>query len=118
MYLLVAFVALVSIALGKKCGDNEGEWSIGFVYGKDPFSFTAPGAPSIYRNDSFPCIRNPVIDCNFVTDVDASFVADPFMFMPEGIYGNWYGFFEVKNTDPKLRRKHGQIGAAVSEDQV
>jgi hypothetical protein len=112
---VLLLVAMLGVAVCKQCGDNEGAWSIGFVHGKDPFSLSAP---SLYHNDSFPCLRNPIIDCNFVTDVEASFVADPFMFMPNGMYGNWYGFFEVKNTDPTLRRRHGQIGAAMSEDQV
>ena len=106
-------VTIIGVS-GKDCGDNEGSWAIGLVYGKDPFKLFAP---SLGHNDSFPCTRNPIFDCNFVTDVDAAFVADPFMFMPNGTYGNWYAFFEVKNTDGSLRLRHGQIGAAVSEDQ-
>ena len=112
---LIIFFSVLVLVSSKICGDSEGAWAVGFVYGKDPFHLHAP---SLFHNDSYPCVRNPVVDCNFITDVSASFVADPWMFLPNGTFGNWYLFFEVKNTDPELRRRHGQIGCAVSEDQV
>ena len=40
-------------------------------------------------------IRNPVLSAQQVTDLDAEFVADPFVLQYNGI---WYMFFEVLNT--------------------
>ena len=53
-----------------------------------------------------------------MTDVKASYVSDPMLFMPDGTYGSWYAFFEVKNSDPNLTHHQGQIGCAISENQV
>jgi hypothetical protein len=66
------------------------------------------------------CPRNPILACADVTDVNASFVADPFLFFPNGTQGDWYAFFEVKNMNyqKKLNGKRGQIGTAVSRDEV
>ena len=66
------------------------------------------------------CPRNPILGCSDVTDINASFIADPFLFFPNGTEGPWYSFFEVKNMndDDTLRGKRGQIGTAVSHDKV
>jgi hypothetical protein len=53
--------------------------------------------------------RNPVVTARDVTDVDADFVADPFMIFRDG---HWYLFFEVLRKDTLL----GEIGLAVSSD--
>ena len=51
-------------------------------------------------------ITNPVLTAEDVTDVSATFVADPFL-----LYDNdtWYMFFEVMSN-------HGDIGLATSLD--
>jgi hypothetical protein len=54
-------------------------------------------------------ITNPVLTADDVTDVSASFVADPFLFYENG---NWYMFFEVLNRNSG----HGDIGVAMSSD--
>jgi hypothetical protein len=71
-------------------------WSIGIYNGESPFSLRP-----------YPNVRNPVLTHAHVTDVAASFVADPFM-VPEN--STWYMFFEVLNTATGL----GEIGLAVS----
>lgn len=123
--------------------DGEGSWSIGFVFGQDPLHLRAPGRSS-RDGHAYPCIRNPIISCQSVTDVMASFVADPFLYIPKMRQRNsqdysrstlalssaasssvsslsssqkWFIFFEVKNKDKNLRRGSGQIGCAVSEDR-
>ena len=72
--------------MGKICNGFGGAWSIGFVYGKDPFSLNAPTG---LANDTFPCLRNPILTCMDVTDVDAAYVADPWLFMSDGQHGKW-----------------------------
>jgi hypothetical protein len=54
-------------------------------------------------------ITNPVITANDVTDVSATFVADPFLFHEDG---KWYMFFEVFNTS----KGRPEIGLATSTD--
>jgi hypothetical protein len=56
-----------------------------------------------------PYITNPVITASNVTDVSASFVADPFLFYEND---QWYMFFEVFN---KISGR-GEIGLATSSD--
>jgi hypothetical protein len=73
-------------------------WSIGVEEGETPFDLEAP------KN-----IRNPVLTADDVKDVNASFVADPFMLIVDSTY---YMFFEVFNKDSN----HGDIGFAVSND--
>lgn len=109
------FLASSVESVTKTCGDREGGWAIGMVSGPDPFHLSAP---TRQFDKHFPCLRNPIITCNSVSDVSASFVADPFLYIPSPQAKEWYLFFEVKNTDPSLRRRHGQIGAAVSKDKV
>jgi hypothetical protein len=73
-------------------------WSIGIYRGSTPLAL----APD-------PRARNPVLTASDVDDVDAAFVADPFMLRHGGC---WFMFFEVLNR-PLLR---GHIGAASSDD--
>lgn len=71
-------------------------WSIGIYTGATPFSLHGP-----------PQISNPVLTCDSVDDVPATFVADPFM-LPHA--GTWYMFFEVMNR----QSGKGEIGLATS----
>jgi len=75
-----------------------GEYSIGIYVGANPFELS-------------PCpqARNPVLTARDVSDVDAEFVADPFM-VREG--DTWHMFFEVLNR----RTGQGDIGLATSND--
>jgi hypothetical protein len=75
-----------------------GPWSIGVYEGADPFSINDPGH-----------ISNPVLTWQDVTDVQAKFVADPFI-----IHDNnrFMMFFEVMNRT----KKRGVIGYADSSD--
>ncbi len=75
-------------------------WSIGIYKGSE-FTKMEP-----YKNN-----LNPVVSKKLITDVNAEFVADPFMIQHDGM---WYLFFEVLNTDTKK----GEIGAAVSKDLI
>ena len=109
---LFIFANVLLQILALKCGDLEGSWSIGIFFGNNPFNFTTQTL-----NNTI-ILKNPILDCNSVTDVKASFVADPFLFFPKGVNNDWYLFFEVKNTDIRLTRAHGQIGTAVSTDKV
>jgi hypothetical protein len=74
--------------------------SIGIYTGQSPFH--------LYETRE---IVNPVLTAAAVNDVDADFVADPFMVF-EG--NNWYMFFEVMNK----KSGHGDIGLAKSVDGV
>src|SRR5690242_15498544 len=75
-------------------------WSIGIYFGDSPFSFARA-----------QCARNPVIKASDVSDVDADFVADPFMIKRDH---KWYMFFEVFNRQKNI----GQIGMADSRDAL
>lgn len=99
---------LISFICGTIIGESRGipfvgtqtEFSIGIYVGESPFHFV-------------PCsgTSNPVLTNKDVTDVNALFVADPFM-AKEG--SEWYMFFEVMNkTDHK-----GEIGLAISSDGI
>src|SRR5205823_6417872 len=72
-------------------------WSIGIYSGRSPFDL-APRQS-----------RNPVLTREAVSDVAASFVADPFMLDVNNVR---YMFFEVMNW----RANKGEIGLATSED--
>jgi hypothetical protein len=74
------------------------QWSIGIYTGKSPF-------------DLMPAddLDNPVLTCADITDVPATFVADPFMVRSDDV---WYMFFEVMTRQLGI----GQIGLAISED--
>ena len=73
-------------------------WSIGIYTGPSPLELSPAGG-----------IENPVLSAADVTDVPASFVADPFMVWTGGL---WHMFFEVKN----LQSGKGDVGWATSPD--
>lgn len=73
-------------------------WSIGVEEGVTPFNLVTT------EN-----IKNPVLTAKDVKNVNASFVADPFMLIVNSVY---YMFFEVFNKDSN----HGDIGLAISND--
>lgn len=78
---------------------TAGHWfALGLYAGPSPLDLSpAPG------------VENPFLTYRDVTDVDAIFVADPFMIRHDGL---WYLFFEVLND---LTYK-GEISVAVSAD--
>ena len=73
-------------------------WSIGIYEGYSPFSLKSPDN-----------IKNPIITAKDVTDIEALFVADPFMLKDKG---KWLLFFEVLNK----KNGRGEISYASSED--
>jgi hypothetical protein len=73
-------------------------WSIGIYRGASPLTLSAD-----------PALGQPVLSRDDVTDVRASFVADPFL-VRDGL--RWSMFFEVLN----LESGRGEIGLATSED--
>lgn len=73
-------------------------WSIGILEGSTPFDLAAP------KN-----VANPVLTAKDVDDIEASYVADPFMIIKDSKY---YMFFEVFNWETY----QGDIGSAVSVD--
>lgn len=73
-------------------------WSIGIYTGSSPYDLSAPAQ-----------VHNPVLTSASVSDIPASFVADPFM-----IHANsWFMFFEVMHRSGK-----GVIGLAQSDNGV
>ncbi len=100
----LSILAFLTIALyfqpfkGKGPGRPPKVWSIGIYTGTSPLNLTGPDS-----------ITNPVLTAENVSDVQADFVADPFMVEEEG---TWYMFFEVFNT----QSQHGDIGLATSQD--
>jgi hypothetical protein len=78
--------------------DKKPIFSIGIFTGSSPFDLS----PS-------EKVRNPVLTREDVSDVQAMFVADPFMLRVEGA---WYMFFEVFNRNTGK----GEIGLAKSEN--
>ncbi len=80
----------------------EATWSIGVYQGPSPLEL-APAA-----------VAQPVLTADSVTDVAASFVADPFWLRdPQaGARGRRHMFFEVMNW----KANKGEIGLATSED--
>lgn len=84
----------------KKTPKKYQEWSIGIYTGPSPFDLT-PLDPAM----------NPVLTHKHVSDVPASFVADPFMLR---VNHAWYMFFEVMNK----KTCQGEIGLAISEDAL
>ena len=77
---------------------RQHSWSIGVFVGDSPLTLKPPDN-----------ITNPVLTRHHVTDVDAVFVADPFMIHASD---RWYMFFEVVNRVTKK----GEIGLATSKD--
>lgn len=91
--LKLKIINFVRLLVRRRC-----EWSIGIYTGESLFNFVSP------QN-----ISNPVLTAKDVTDVQAHFVADPFMVRENGV---WYMFFEVLNASDKK----GDIGLATSTD--
>lgn len=77
---------------------NEDVWSIGIYSGQSPFDLCEPQG-----------VHNPVLTRELVSDVPATFVADPFMIQTNG---SWYMFFEVMNW----HTGKGEVGLAQSND--
>ena len=73
-------------------------WSIGIYAGRTPFDLKPVEG-----------VENPVICAKDVSDIQADFVADPFMIKAGE---TWHMFFEVMNA----RTRKGEIGLATSED--
>ncbi|MCB1750395.1 MAG: hypothetical protein KDI74_01655 [Gammaproteobacteria bacterium] len=73
--------------------------SIGIHFGPDPLTIGPISG-----------MDNPVLTASDVTDVDARFVADPFMIFVDS---RGYMFFEVLNS----QTNQGDLGLAVSEDR-
>jgi hypothetical protein len=71
-------------------------WSIGIYTGDSPFQLRG-------------ITNNPVLRNTDITDIQADFVADPFMLHTDG---RWYMFFEVLNRETR----RGVIGLATSDD--
>lgn len=75
------------------------EYAIGMFAGSDPLHLAPVGGTG----------APPVLTARDVTDVTASFVADPFMIRTNGL---WHLFFEVMNAETG----QGDIGLATSRD--
>jgi beta-xylosidase len=73
-------------------------WSIGIYQGQSPVDLTPTKT-----------INNPVLTERDITDVNAEFVADPFMIRNDR---TWYMFFEVFDES----ERKGKIGLATSQD--
>ncbi len=110
-YLIILGTLGISIAVFLYCaylGETRGFpfvkknqiWSIGIYEGSNISNLR----PS-------PNVMNPVLTASDVSDIDAEFVADPFMIKHDG---KWYMFFEVMNS----KTKQGDIGLATSEDGI
>jgi hypothetical protein len=80
--------------------DFKESWTIGIYSGTSPLHLTPMAnntAPAITRHD--------------VTDIPATFVADPFMIQANG---TWYLFMEILNAETEL----GEIGLSTSTDGI
>jgi hypothetical protein len=75
-------------------------WEIGILDGMSPLEWKSHSER-----------RNPAVTARDVTDIEADFVADPFMVYRNGI---WHLFFETFRKDTRL----GEIGLAISTDTV
>ena len=73
-------------------------WAIGIYTGDSPLRLSPASG-----------IGNPVISYKDISDARASFVADPFMVIEQGV---WHMFFEVMNEESDK----GEIGLATSND--
>jgi len=80
-------------------GKQNSNWAIGIYTGQSLFDMS-PGK-----------IKNPVLTFRDVTDIKASFVADPFMVYEDN---KWFMFFEVWNTETN----QGDIALATSTDGI
>ncbi len=78
--------------------NNDAVFSIGMYEGESPFALQPASN-----------LRNPILTHRDVSDIPASFVADPFMMLVEG---TWYLFFEAMHA----KSGKGEIGVATSSD--
>jgi hypothetical protein len=67
--------------------------------------------PSPFALRPDPDVDNPILQATDVTDVNAEFVADPFLIRRDG---TWHVFFEVMPSGTR----HGVIGHATSDDAL
>lgn len=77
---------------------KQDKWSIGICFGHSPLHFDMPAH-----------LKNPVLTDKDVSDVQAAYVADPFMVRANQ---TWYMFMEVLNQ----KKGRGEIGLATSGD--
>lgn len=84
----------------KKYIRRREEWTIGIYTGNSPLELKP-----------HPQANNPVLTADDITDINADFVADPFMVEAGGC---WYMFFEVLDLKDEL----GKIALATSQDGV
>ncbi len=100
----LSFVFSLCVLIGKSKGipfvGQEREWAIGIYTGSSPHSLSSPQG-----------ISNPVITKADITDVNAKFVADPFVVHIGPV---WHMFFEVYDSDSN----RGVIGLAESDDGI
>ena len=94
---VLIFIAVIQQILKKAIIGQKKKYSIGLYEGESIF-------------DLKPSKNNPILTKFDVTDVVASFVADPFIIKDRGKY---YLFMEVKS---KRKRDIGEIGLAVGEN--
>lgn len=106
-FVVIAVIFLCGLVTGWYVGWKRGvpfvgtqyaKWAIGIFTGESPVTFVGT-----------PYDKNPVLTFKDVTDVRATFVADPFMVYEKD---TWYMFFEVMNQDTG----HGDIAFATSND--
>ena len=96
--LLSLITGLYVVKKGNAFEKRKTEWSIGIYVGSSPFNLTSPKG-----------VSNPVLTASHVTDIEAKFVADPFMVIENS---TCYMFFEVLNKNTN----QGDIGLATSND--
>ena len=89
-------------------------WSIGIYIGASPLHLQSGKAPHpnplpLEEGKEGTVVHNPVLTAAQVTDVPATFVADPFMIQA---HQTWYMFFEVLHA----HWQRGVIGLATSRD--
>ena len=77
----------------------------------DPWAIGIYAGAYVTALHPHPRARNPVLPRADVSDVQAAFVADPFMVR---VASEWHMFFEVFNAE----RRQGEIGLAVSRDAI
>lgn len=108
LFLLVIVLSLlVGFLIGGYVGSHSNkmpivsrhnQWSIGLYMGDEP-----------YRLKPLETARNPVFCADDVTDIEADYVADPFMIQANG---SWFMFVEALNK----QKKQGEIALASSTD--
>jgi len=94
--LLLLIIAYNYFTQNKK--RSYGPWSIGIYEGNTLFDLQDPKD-----------VSNPVLTGKSVNDIDAKFVADPFMILKDDTF---FMFFEAMNRETK----QGEIGYAKSQD--